>query len=374
MKCGSFEFSLRELAGSMGDFGTLFPLAVGYMVTCGLDPSGFLVVMGLANIVTGLVYRLPLPVEPMKVLAVTAVAGHWPPYLVFASTFTMGLVWLFFAATGLIDRVAKITPPSVVRGIQAALGVLLALEALRLIDGDLLLGVASVLVVLLLRDNARAPAALVLMGMGVIILAVRGDLASLPGIRFSLPPLTGFALGDMWHSLVQGGFAQIPLTATNAVIATSALISEYWPDRRVSERRLSLNMGIMNCVGAFLGGFPLCSGAGGLAGQYYFGARTGGANIIEGVLEVTLGLFLGSSLARLFERFPGAIIGAMMLLVGLQLTTSLVLVKRDRHLLPLLATLAVSLATNMAFGFLAGLFAHHILLPRISGDETKSEP
>jgi hypothetical protein len=48
-------------------------------------------------------------------------------------------------------------------------------------------------------------------------------------------------------------------------------------------------------------------------------------------------------------------------------------VKRDRHLLPLLATLAVSLATNMAFGFLSGLFAHHILLPRVSGDEKKPE-
>jgi hypothetical protein len=28
---------------------------------------------------------------------------------------------------------------------------------------------------------------------------------------------------------------------------------------------------------------PLCHGAGGLAGQYYFGARTGGAKIIEGL-------------------------------------------------------------------------------------------
>lgn len=31
----------------MGDFGTLFPLAVGYITVCGLDPAGFLVMMGL---------------------------------------------------------------------------------------------------------------------------------------------------------------------------------------------------------------------------------------------------------------------------------------------------------------------------------------
>jgi len=32
---------------------------------------------------------------------------------------------------------------------------------------------------------------------------------------------------------------------------------------------------------SFLGGMPTCHGAGGLAGQYYFGARTGGTNIID---------------------------------------------------------------------------------------------
>ena len=29
MRIAGFEFSLRELAGSMGDFGTLLPLAIG---------------------------------------------------------------------------------------------------------------------------------------------------------------------------------------------------------------------------------------------------------------------------------------------------------------------------------------------------------
>ncbi|GAI55961.1 unnamed protein product, partial [marine sediment metagenome] len=55
MKIKSFEFNLRELAGSMGDFGTLFPLAIGYIVVCGLNPAGFLMMMGVANIASGLV-------------------------------------------------------------------------------------------------------------------------------------------------------------------------------------------------------------------------------------------------------------------------------------------------------------------------------
>ena len=135
----------------------------------------------------------------------------------------------------------------------------------------------------------------------------------------TFPPLTMFDPREVWPVLRDGGLAQIPLTATNAVIATSVLVSQYWPDRRVTERQLSLNMGVMNLIFPFFGGMPLCHGAGGLAGQYYFGARTGGANLIEGVTEISLGLFLGASIAALFAAFPLAIVGAMMFLVGVEL-------------------------------------------------------
>jgi len=151
MKIRSFEFNLRELAGSMGDFGTLFPLAIGYIVICGLNPAGLLMMMGLANIVTGLVYRLPMPIEPMKVLAVVAIAQHWSPSMVYASGFSMGVIWLLFGLTGVMRWIARITPNSVIRGIQVALGLLLAIEALKLISTWWLIGIVSILIVLALR-------------------------------------------------------------------------------------------------------------------------------------------------------------------------------------------------------------------------------
>ncbi len=122
IKIKSFEFSRREFAGSMGDLGVLIPFAIGYMTVCRMNPAGFLVLMGLANIVTGIVYRLPMPIEPMKVLAVVAIAQQWQPPLIYASGFAMGLVWLLFAATGVINRLATITPNSVVRGSRQRLG------------------------------------------------------------------------------------------------------------------------------------------------------------------------------------------------------------------------------------------------------------
>ena len=190
MKIGHFEFSLRELSGAMGDFGTLFPLAIGYIAVCGLNPAGLLVTMGLANIITGIVYRLPMPIEPMKVLAVVAIAQQWPPSLIYASGLGMGIVWLLFAVTGIMDYVAKYTPRPVIRGIQVALGVLLALEALKFLADWWLLGAVSVLIVILLRQNRYAPAAVVLVLLGLAITYFHGDLAQVKFTGFTLPEIT----------------------------------------------------------------------------------------------------------------------------------------------------------------------------------------
>ena len=376
MRFKSFEFSLRELAGSMGDFGTLFPLAIGYIVVNGLNPAGFLVMMGLANIVTGIVYQLPMPIEPMKVLAVVAIAQGWSPSMIYASGFSMGAIWLILAATNLIGWIAKITPKSVVWGIQVTLGILLALEAIKMLSTWWVLGILSIVLVLVFRQNRYAPAAIVLILLGVAISLFNGTFQQISPPVLTLPSFTNFSLGEVWQTLLLAGFAQIPLTVTNATIATSDLIKTYWPDKPVSERKLSLNQGLMNLIVPFFGGMPMCHGAGGLAGQYYFGARTGGTNIIEGLIEVSLGLFLASSVAGLFAVFPTAIIGAMMFLVGVELTKFAKNIRLSTDLLPMGTTIIVSLLSNMALGFVAGLLVHHLIrfVMRRRGYSSNNQP
>lgn len=362
MKIRSFEFNLRELAGSLGDFGTLLPLAIGYITVCGIDPAGLLVMMGLANIVTGLIYRLPMPIEPMKVLAVVAIAQAWTPEKVYASGIVMGIVWLLMGATGAMDFVSSKTPRSVIRGIQLSLGALLAVQGVRMISSWWWLGAASVLVVLLLRKSRYAPASIVLVAGGILIMFIQGWPAGLKGLSLSLPVLSWIDPALLWPAFRDAGLAQIPLTAANAVIATSVLITEYWPDRRVSNRQLAINMGVMNIILPFAGGMPLCHGAGGLAGQYYFGARTGGANIIEGTIEIALGLFLAGSIAAVFAAFPTAIVGAMMLMVGIEMAKFSKDLRPNRHLLPVITTVAGSLVFNMAVGFAAGIITHYLIV------------
>jgi len=359
MKIADFEFNRRELAGSMGDFGTLVPLAVGYIMVNGMNPAGLLIMMGLANIVTGIIYRLPMPIEPKKLIAVVAIAQKWSPSLIYASGFGTGLAWLLMYITGTIDKIAKITPKSVVRGIQVALGIMLAYEGYKMVSTGWLLGIIAVLIVIFLRENKHAPAAIVLMALGVFVVGIKGELLNSLDFGISLPPVTTFTLSEVWESLVLAGFAQIPLTIANAVIATAALIKSYWPDRPVPERKLGLNMGIMNVTVTFFGGMPMCHGAGGLAGQYYFGARTGGTNIIEGAIEISLGLFLAKSIAKFFNVFPLSILGAMMFLIGLELTKFVKDIKKD-EILVMAITAGLSLIMNMAVGFLSGLVVYHL--------------
>lgn len=282
VKIKSFDFSLRELAGSMGDFGTLFPLLIGYITVCGLNPAGLLVMIGLANIVSGLIYKLPMPLEPMKVIAVVAIAQHWTPSMVYASGFAMGVIWLIFALTGIIGWIQKITPKSVIRGIQVTLGVLLAIEAFKMISTGWVIGIVSIVIVLILKNSRYAPAAIVLIALGVGIMLVKGQFQQISAPSFNFPNFTGFHPEEIWQTLVLAGFSQIPLTITNATIATSSLIKNYWPEITVSTKQLSWNQGIMNIISPFFGGMPMCHGAGGLAGQYYFGASNGRNSKIKG--------------------------------------------------------------------------------------------
>jgi MFS superfamily sulfate permease-like transporter len=361
MKIGSFEFNLRELAGSFGNLGTLLPLAVGYFVVCGLNPAGLLVMMGIANIVTGLLYRLPIPIEPMKVIAAAAITQQWAPSMIYAAGFSMGIIWLLFAISGVAAWVARVTPGAVVRGIQVTLGVLLAMEALKMLANSMVLGALALAIGLSLRRNRRLPAAVALVLLGAAVMAYTGQLALVGAPRFTLPPLTLFTPGEIWQSLLLAGFAQIPLTVTNATIATSCLITSYWPDKHVSPRKLSLSQGIMNLCAPFFGGMPMCHGAGGLAGQYYFGARTGGTNVFEGVIEICLGLFLATSVTTLFGAFPKAVIGAMLLLVALELMKFARDIRERSGILSLIMTVVVSLATNMAIGFITGIATQKLL-------------
>jgi len=362
MKIGPYEFNFRELAGSVGDFGTLLPLVIGYLTVCHMDPTGLLVVLGVMNIVTGLVYRIPIPIQPMKVLAVVAIAAAWSPEKVYTSALVMGVVWLVLGLTGVMSRIAVYTPKSVVRGVQLALGVMLAVKGLWMMAGGGLLGLISLGIVIISSRFRHSPAALVLVVLGVGAAAFSGDVSDIGPVAFTAPPITMFDPALVWPVLLEAGFAQIPLTATNAVIAAAGLMNDFWPGRRVTEKQLSVSMGAMNLAAPFFGGMPMCHGAGGVVSKHYFGARTGGANIIEGGFEIVLGLLFAGGIVAVLGAFPLSVLGALLIMVGIELTKFAGKLRFDMELLTALVVVLGAVTVNMAVGLIAGLMLHYGVL------------
>lgn len=112
---------------------------------------------------------------------------------------------------------------------------------------------------------------------------------------------------------------QLPLTLGNAVIAITEENNRLFPDRPVTEQRVSKSTGLMNMFSGIFGGVPMCHGAGGMAGHVRFGARTGGAPVILGVMLLALALFFSGSIDVLLRLFPVPMLGAILFLTGAQL-------------------------------------------------------
>ena len=101
----------------------------------------------------------------------------------------------------------------------------------------------------------------------------------------------------------------MPLTILNSVVALCALSSEYFPGKGVGPRKVAVSVGLMNLLCVPLGGIPMCHGAGGLAAQYRFGARTGGSVLILGFLKIMIGVCFGGALLGLLQSYPVAVLG-----------------------------------------------------------------
>jgi MFS superfamily sulfate permease-like transporter len=375
----------HEVAGSLGDMGTFLPLLVGMAAQNGLDFAAAFFFAGLFNVVTGLTFAIPMAVQPMKAIAAVALTEGLTAPQILAAGIIVSAVILLLGVTGLVGWLNRVIPRSVVRGLQLALGLSLLMKALQMIAGtgtvigvdSYLTGVSAALVVLAFFFSRRVPAALVLFGAGLVLAVIKEPavLRSL-GLGVSLPHLTPPAWGDFTSAFPRAALPQIPLTLLNSVVAVCALSVDLFPDRPASVRRVAVSVGLMNLVAGWFGGMPMCHGAGGLAGQYRFGARTNGSILFLGVVKMAVGVFLGASLMTLCRAFPASILGAMLAFSGLELA----LVTRDQtsrtDAFAMLLTAGACLALgNVALGFVIGLVLSQVVrLRRFSVDRERLTP
>jgi len=372
MRLWGNDYNKMEFAGAFGDLGTLIPFVVGYITLNKMDPLGILVAFGIFKIFVGLYFRTPVPIQPMKAIGGMAIAhpGSITPGMIWGSGIFTGLFWLLMGFTGAITWIEKITTKPVVRGIMLGLGLSFVVEGLSMMKGAPWIAVGGVIITLLLLDSRRFPAMLCLLAYGIAMAFIQkpelfqglSDLS----IRFRFPELTFGRIS--WQDLLAGfvilGLPQAPLTLGNAIIGTVAENNEYFPDRKVKAKTISIDHGVMNLISTFIGGVPMCHGAGGMAGHIRFGARTGGALVILGLIVLLIGLFLSDSVAFLFQLFPRSILGVILFFAGVELALVVRDIKLKKQYLFVLLVTAGTAMWNMGVAYLAGLILYYGLQRR----------
>jgi MFS superfamily molybdate transporter len=325
------RFDRMEWAGAFGDLGTLVPFVVAYIAVLKMDPFGILFAFGAALLICGLYYKTPFPVQPMKALGAAAVTqAAQTAVITQATVYSAGLVtgalWLILGLSGAAARTAKLVPRFVVIGIVLGLGFSFMIGGIKLMSTQWPIAAIGLLGTLLLLTNRAVPAMFLLLLFGAVCGVIQDPAVAhaLSGVRvqFRLPSFTLATISwhDLWVGTLFLALPQLPLTLGNAVIAVREENNRLFPDRPVTDGMIATSTGLMNLVGSAVGGVPMCHGAGGMAGHVAFGARTGGAPIILGVILLSLAFCFSGSIEAILNVFPKAVLGVILFLTGAQLS------------------------------------------------------
>lgn len=362
------RFGQGELAGTIADLGVLVPIAVALIVQNGLSATAVLLPAGLLYVAAGLYYRLPVPVQPLKAFGAIAIAQGLGANEIAAGALLMGGVFVVLGLSGWLDRVAKIFPLPIIRGIQLTVGLLFCKLAWILTTTPPMafadhteptwwLATGALVVVLAGLAMPRRVVALVLFVLTLLAVGL-GAHGSLTLGPLALGPLALGPSAIPWPELSMDAFTiaavvlvipQLPLTFANSCLATADAARTYFgaAAARVQPGRLALSLGLANLLAGSIGGMPVCHGAGGMTAHYGFGARTGGTPIILGSVLLFLALVLGASLTTLVTNFPIPILAGLLGIAGLLHIALLRDLREPAHW-------ALAIAVGVA-GFLANL-------------------
>ena len=388
-----YRFDRMEIAGSLGDLGTLLPIAIGMILINGLSPTGMFFSIGIFYILSGMYFGITVPVQPMKVIGAYAIATAMTPSQVLASSALMGLFLLIIGGTNAITIIGKYTPKPVVRGVQISTGTLLMAQGVKFMIGSskfqmvrqmaepyltiqhigpvpigIIVGIVGGVLTLLLLENRKFPAGLVVILGGIFLGLVLGTHEGFDKLKIGIyfPKLLPFGLpagADFTFAFFALVLPQLPMTIGNAVIANADLSHEYFgkDSQKVTYRSVTISMALVNLLSFVVGGMPLCHGAGGLAAHYRFGARTAGSNLMIGFLFLALAFFLGIHALAVVYLLPMAILGVLLIFAGGQLALTIIDMTTRKDFFVALLMLGITLASNLAVGFLVGIIVAYVL-------------
>ncbi|WP_417539039.1 putative sulfate/molybdate transporter [Marinobacter sp.] len=355
---------VKNASGALGDLGTLIPLGLGAVGVAGLAPVPVLLGFAIFYIATGLYYRLPVPVQPMKAVAALLLTTQVSPQSLVASGVLIGGILLILGVTGWINGAARLIPRSVLSGLQLGLGLMLAHMSVGLMATSLPLGIVTLaLLGATLKLLPHWPAALIgLIGsvaLGTLLGAQGLIFPAADSVAFSLRELPGFK--DWQQGLSTLVLPQLALTLTNAIVLTALVVGDYFGEQshRVTPARLSISTGLANLFLVPFGALPMCHGAGGVAAHHRFGARTGMAPVLLGTSLLLIALIPGG--LAMIAAIPMAGLGALLFVAAAELALSKRLWTAKPSCWPVIAiTAVITVWTDPFFGLLAGVAAETV--------------
>jgi hypothetical protein len=360
------RFDRGEFAGTVADLGVFVPIAVALIVTNGLSATAVLLPAALLYMASGLFYRLPVPVQPLKAFGVIAIAQGFGANEIAAGALMIGAVFVVLGASGLLDRVAKIFPHPIVRGIQLSVGLLFCQLAWKLTtippatftDSTRpvwwLVGGAIIVTVAAFSVPRRTVAlVLIVLAAAAMVFGYRGQLLIGPS-PIHIPDLGAAAFGSAAIALV---LPQLPLTFANSCLASADAARTYFGSaaERVTPGRLALSLGLTNLFAGAISGMPVCHGAGGMTAHYGFGARTGGTPILLGITLLVLACAFGASLSAVLAGFPLPILAGLLAIAGILHIALLKDLRRPTHWALAIAVGITGFLTNLAIALVGAL-------------------
>ena len=313
-------------------------------------------------IITGLYYRIPIPVEPLKAVGAIAIAESVTPHLIAASGIVMGIICLCIGFFGWMDRVRQVIPEPVIRGVQLGLALIFIKSAIPgFILPDISFALLSVSIVgafFLTRRVVKIPdlSALTIIVSGFFVAIFSAGFPSF--ISIPVPLLEIPSPNDFFYATIHFVPPQLPLTLTNAILATSLLAHDLFK-REENPDTICKTVGMMSLSASLFGGFPMCHGAGGLAAHYRFGARGGLSLLFGGVLLFMIGILCSD--LEISGALPVGMFGVLLIVVAVELAKHGL--KTDNIIVSgLIAVLAVPF--GLAIGFCAGLILAWVLIHR----------
>lgn len=344
----------------------LVPIAVALIVKNGLSATAVLLPAGLLYLTVAVVYKLPVPVQPLKAFGAIAIANGLGSDEIAAGALLMGAIFLVLGRFGVLDLAARGFPRALIRGVQLTVGLLFLKIAWGLVanppksfgeyalDPSWAIPLALIVLVLALWLR-RWPITLMLVGTGAVITVIlAGDKAALGPSAIVFPHLDSAVFWTAFTVLV---VPQVPLSFANSCLATADAARTYFGEAaaRVKPGRLATTFGSADILAGAISGMPVCHGAGGMTAHYAFGARTAAAPAAMGALLLTLALGLGAGLAGLLTAFPLPILAGVLACAGVLHILLLKDLRRARDWAIALLVGVVGFEVNLTVGLALGL-------------------